>query len=80
MLCIFCISINLVCVATKAMVPPLAPPKDFKKFFSRRDPNGASTSATTPPHVVIPILVDGNVQPTTPSGKPSLNEKFYENS
>jgi hypothetical protein len=54
-----------------AMAPPLAPPKGFKfrKFFSRSDPNIASTSQVPPSIVVVPPTDDDSVQPVTPLGE-----------
>jgi hypothetical protein len=52
------------------MAPPLAPPKEFKfrKFFSRADPNIASTSQVPPSIVVVPPIGDDSLQPATPLG------------
>ena len=61
------------------MAPSLAPPKGFKfrRFFSRPDPNGASSSHVPPSDVDIPTLGDGDVQPTTPLVESSV--KMYDN-
>ena len=62
-----------------AMAPPLAPPKGFKfrRFFSRADPNGASTSQVPPS---VPPVDDASVQPATPLGDSSIKKKSYEKS
>jgi len=62
-----------------AMAPPLAPPKGFKfrKFFSRPDPNIASTSQVPPSIVVVPPIGDDSLQPATPLGD---KKKSYEKS
>jgi hypothetical protein len=60
-----------------AMAPPLALPKGFKfrRFFSRPNPNAASTSQVPPSIVVVPPIDDAGVQPATPLGDSSVKKK-----
>ena len=54
-----------------AMASPLATPKGFKfhRFFFRPNPRAPSTSRMPPFNLIVPSIVEGNEQPTTPIGK-----------
>ena len=76
----FVIFFVLAIVVTITMAPPLAPPKGFKfrRFFSRSDPNSASSSHVPPSDVDIPTLGDGDLQPATPLVEFSVKKKTYD--